>query len=110
MTQVERALEEFMESFRQSDVCREYEAQKEKIKQYPDVKAKIDEFRRRNFELQSSVPEDRLMDELERFQNEYESFREIPMVRDFLAAELDYCRTLQDVIARVSDEFMVTFE
>ena len=52
----------------------------------------------------------RLIDELDRFQQEYESFRDIPMVRDFLAAELAYCRTLQEILATIGDELMVNFE
>lgn len=110
MTQLDKDLQTFIEAFRNSDVCKEYERQIEKIKQFPDLKAKIDEFRRRNYELQSSVPQDRLIDELDRFQQEYESFRDIPMVRDFLAAELAYCRTLQEILATIGDELMVNFE
>lgn len=110
MTQIEQMLDDFMRVFRESDVCKNYEEQKAKIKNYPEMRDKINEFRRRNFEIQTSVPQDRLLDEMDCFQKEYETFTEIPMVRDFLASELEYCRTLQEIIAFINDELMVTFE
>ena len=80
----------------------EYEFQKEKIKRIPELKALIDDFRMKNFELQNSPQNDNLMEAVERFQREYESFMENPLVADFLQAELAFCRLMQDVNASIT--------
>ena len=67
--------------------------QRERVKQYPDLKKQIDEFRRRNFEMQNS--EDLVFEKIEFFEKEYEDFRDNPLVADFLEAELAFCRMMQ---------------
>lgn len=80
----------------------EYEFQKEKIKRIPELKARIDDFRKKNYELQNSPQSDNLMEAVERFQKEYESFMENPLVADFLQAELAFCRLMQDVNVHIT--------
>ena len=43
-----------------------------------------------------------VFEKIEAFEREYEDFREQPMVADFLAAELAFCRMMQ----RNNDEIM----
>ena len=62
-----------------------------------DLKRQLDQFRMRNYELQTKHCPDNLYDEMDCFQREYEQFREIPLVHDFLAAELALCRLVQEV-------------
>ena len=40
---------------------------------------------------------------IEAFEKEYRDFRENPLVNDFLAAELAFCRMLQNNNARITD-------
>jgi len=69
---------------------------------YPELKAKIDEYRERNFLIQTSE-DGNTLEQLEAFENEYSDFRENPMVSDFLAAELDFCRMMQSVNLRITE-------
>lgn len=57
--------------------------QKSKVKENPDLKRQLDQFRMRNYELQTKHCPDNLYDEMDCFQREYEQFREIPLVHDF---------------------------
>ena len=59
-----------------------------------------DDYRRRNYELQTSADID--FDKLDRFEKEYENFRSDPLVSDFLAAELAFCKRMQEIETRIT--------
>ena len=63
--------------------------------------AQIDEFRAKNFEMQTG--KDMVFEKIEAFEKEYRDFRENPLVNDFLAAELAFCRLIQNNNARIAD-------
>lgn len=79
-----------------------YRAELDKVLQIPDLKAQIDEYRKRNYELQSRPDID--FDKLDRFEKEYENFRSNPAVSDFLAAELAFCKRMQAIETRITVE------
>lgn len=99
MNTIDSAAEEFIRAIRDTDTYKSYRAELEKVKREPGLKAQIDDYRKRNFEFQSSLDND--FNKLDRFEKEYESFRANPLVSDFLAAELDLCRMMQRVNARI---------
>lgn len=90
---MQQALRAYIDEILKSDQYLEYVRQKEKVKQFPELKKQIDEFRARNFEMQ--IGKDMVFEKIEAFEKEYEDFRENPLVSDFLAAELALCRMLQ---------------
>lgn len=90
-------------AIRNTDVYREYERQKEKVSRIPELKAQIDEYRIRNFEMQSMTDDGELFHKIEDFEREYEKFRENPLVADFLDAELALCRMVQTINMRVTE-------
>lgn len=84
---------------------KEYQAflrEKEKVARFPELKQKINEYRLKNYELQNSTNDDELFDKMEEFDREYEEFRDDPLVSDFLEAELDFCRMMQDMNLRIT--------
>ena len=99
MNQVEEAAEALADALLNSDIYQEYKSKLDQVKQYPDLKRQIDEFRMRNYELQQSP--DYAFDKMEQFQREYQTFRDDPLVSDFLAAELAFCRMVRDVENRL---------
>lgn len=101
MNTVDEAVEGLLDAILNSDVYKEYIQSLEKVKQYPELKKQIDEYRMRNFELQQSP--DYAFDKMEQFQREYQSFRENPLVSDFLASELAFCRMVQDIECRLAE-------
>ena len=96
---VENSMEKLIESILESETYKEYDRQRIKVNQNPELKAQIDEFRHRNYEFQNN---NTTFDKIEEFEREYAGFREIPLVSDFLAAELAFCRLMQDINIRIT--------
>ena len=106
MNEVEEAVDRLANALLNSDGYLEYKSKLEQVKKDPELKRQIDEFRMRNYELQQSP--DYAFDKVEQFQREYQAFRDNPLVSDFLAAELAFCRMVQGIENRLSG--MITFE
>lgn len=101
MSKLDSALERLIEEILESKEYREYDMQRKKVNQFPELKAQIDEFRSRNFLLQTS--DDTAFEKIDEFEKEYSDFRENALVSDFLAAELAFCRMMQDINLRVTE-------
>ena len=110
MAQLDKELGTFIEAIKNTEAYKEYQQQKERMRAYPDLKAKIDEYREKNYRLQNSENRDSLFEEIDNFILEYERFREIPMVHDFLEKELAYCRMIQQINDELLKAFAVDFE
>jgi len=102
MTELNVAVEKLIDIIRDTEVYAEYERQKEKVNRIPDLKAQIDTFRIRNFEIQNLSDDADVFQKIEDFEREYESFRENPIVSDFLSAELALCRMMQEINIRLT--------
>ena len=99
---VNQAVEQMVQAIRNTDAYLEYQKQLARVKEQSELKRQIDEFRTRNFELQTS--KDTNFDKLDQFIRENEAFRENPLVSDFLAAELAFCRMMQEIGLYVTDQ------
>lgn len=102
MNNVEAAVEQMICTIRESSVYKDYKQKLEEVNKDPELKRQLDEYRTRNFELQNSA--DCAFEKLEQFEKEYEDFRENPLVEDFLAAELAFCRMMQYIGNRITEE------
>lgn len=110
MLEIQADLDLFIDKLKKTKVYQEYEEQKNRIKENPELKQQVDEFRRKSYELQSRNYSENLYDEMDRFQREYEEFREIPQVHDFLSAELALCRMIQKLTAEIAEAVLQDFE
>lgn len=99
---VNEAVEQLIGAIRNTDAYLEYQRQLAYVKEQPELKRQIDDFRTRNFELQTS--KDTSFDKIDQFTRENEAFRENPLVSDFLAAELAFCRMMQEIGLYVTDQ------
>lgn len=99
---VNQAVEQMVQAIRNTDAYMEYRRQLGRIKEQPELKKQIDDFRTRNFELQTS--KDTNFDKIDQFTRENEAFRENPLVSDFLAAEWAFCRMMQEIGLYVTDQ------
>ena len=87
-----------------SDIYRNYLAQNSKVESDPELKRRIDDFRRENFEIQQNYQGDELDKKMDDFEMRYASFRRNPLVEQFLAAELAFCRLIQEIENKVESE------
>lgn len=98
------AAKKFANQIMISDTYKEYLFQREKIKKQPELYEKVNEFRQRNFDLQNAPEGEDLFERMEVFEEEYERFRENPLVDDFLEAEITFCRMMQDVYVLLAEQ------
>lgn len=100
MNDFDLAVDSYIMAIRNTETYQNYVRERDRVKQYPELKAQIDDFRKRNYELQSSPDTD--FHKIDQFERDYEDFRENPMVDDFLAAELAFCRMMQKANMQVT--------
>lgn len=101
MNNIDRSLQQLIDDVLASDIYHAYKVQCARIKEQPELKKQVDEYRARNLELQTN--ETTTFEQIDRFEREYAGFRDIPMVEDFLAAELAFCRLLQNINLRLTE-------
>lgn len=101
MADIYEVVGELIDTIKASPVYLDYVREKERVKKHPQLKEQIDEYRKRNFELQSMAQDDELFDKIEQFEKEYEEFLENPLVNDFLEAEVAFCRMIQEITGRI---------
>lgn len=106
MASIEQATDRFVADVLISDEYLAYKRELDRLKEFPELKQQVDEFRKKNYELQ--LRGDLNFDKLDQFEQEYEIFRQNPLVSEFLQVELDLCRALQRVTMRVTEA--VSFE
>ena len=100
--EMRKAVNQFLNEFQNSSAFRDYKYQKERIKKVPGMKERINEFRVKRFEFQNYQGED-LFEKIDEFQREYQSFKEQPIVREYLAAELEICRLVQEINSAIDE-------
>lgn len=95
------------EDIRNSATYHEYIRQRDRIRQDPELYEKVNLFRRKNYEIQSSDSSSDLFDAVEKIHanQDYNDFRRNPLVDSFLGAELALCRLMQEacgiVVSRI---------
>ena len=94
--EMKKALEHFLDDFQESAAFKDYKYQQKRIKKIPGMIQRINEYRARRFEFQKYTGED-LFEKIDEFQREYQQFKEEPLVREYLQAELEICRLVQEI-------------
>ncbi|MCI9531778.1 MAG: YlbF family regulator [Lachnospiraceae bacterium] len=94
--QLEEILKNLVSTVRESEEYKEYRRLQELIHQDPGKERAVNEFRRRNFELQKRKDVD-LFTEVDRLEQEFAPLRAEPYVNEYLAAELAICRIVQHI-------------
>lgn len=101
---VVKAVDNLVEEIKKSNTYMEYDFQRDKLKKQPEIFNRVQEYRQRNFDLQNGSQGEDLFEKMDAFEKEYEEFLEIPLVDDFLNAELAFCRMMQEVNLRITTE------
>ena len=105
---LENATASYVKAIRDTAVYKKYCEQLERLKRNPEQYQKVNELSRRNFEIQNTAQKDELFDKMDAFEQEFEKFREDPVVDEFLRAELAFCRMMQEVNLYITEA--VNFE
>ena len=101
MNELDRAVLMYIMAIKNTEIYQNYARERDRVRQYPELKAQLDDFRRRNYELQISADTD--FHKIDQFEMDYEDFRENPIVDEFLAAELAFCRMIQKANMQITE-------
>lgn len=105
MSRVDECIGNLIEALKESAEYQNYQEMLERIKQDPEKREKVNEFRKRSYLLQNSRdPQIDLFTEIDRLQEESVPLRAQPDVSEFLAAELAICRMVQHINYRLIQE------
>lgn len=99
-----RVAMDFIREIKGSEEFLEYKAGLAKIQADTDLYDKVNEFRKKNYMLQHAEDSEDYIERLEELEREFEDIRAVPMVDDFLAAELGFCKMMQEINQLVWDE------
>ena len=102
MSELENVVDSMINAIKNTKEYQNYLREKEKISRFPDVAQQINEYRIKNYELQSMTSKEELFNKIDDFDREYEKFKEDPLVSDFQEAELDFCRMMQNITMTVT--------
>ena len=101
---VQRAVLDFVRFIKETEVYKKYAYQLSLLRENPERLQQVNEYRRKNYEIQRTTQVDELFDKMSAFEKEYEKFREDPLVEDFLRAELAFCRMMQEINSFITEE------
>lgn len=99
---VSEKVEELVNAIKDSTEYRKFQEAEQQVSSVPGLAEKVREFCWNNFELQNSEAED-LYERMEEFEDRYREFRSDPIVAQYLERELQMCRMLQGINARITD-------
>jgi cell fate (sporulation/competence/biofilm development) regulator YlbF (YheA/YmcA/DUF963 family) len=102
--QILEAAKTYIREVKQSPEYQEYVSRLEEIKQQEEIYTKVNEFRKKNYELQSSESSERLLELVDELERELDGLHKLPLAESFLAAELDFCRKMQEANALIAKE------
>lgn len=101
MDKIQMSVDSLIGAIKDGEAYQKYVECEEKLKEQPELRSKIDEFRAAVFRFNNDDSNEDLFEEIDRFEREYRDFRMNPIVNEFLEAELDVCKLLQRVANRI---------
>lgn len=94
---VEKCTRELLEALRECEEYRMFEESKARMKERPELREKMDEFRKKVYLIQNSNTSIDMLDEMSKLFKERQAIYEEPLVAEYMEAELHMCRLLQKI-------------
>lgn len=101
MKVIEQKTRELIDCIKDSRYYKTYEESLGKITNKPEIRSRVDEYRARTFRLFNDTNGVDLFEETDRIEKEHRELRKIPEVNEFLDAEIELCRLLKEMEARI---------
>lgn len=95
MDEITRCTGLLLQAIRESEAYLAFQHAAGKLKETPELKKRIDEFRRNSYQLQNSRNSEELYDEVIVQEREFQELSKDPVVHEYLTAELRLCRIIQ---------------
>lgn len=101
--EVQAVIREFVNRMKESDEFCSYREAASELALYPIWKSRVQELRKKNYQLQNSGKETDLYVALERLQEEYKDIYSNAVTANFLNAEVAVCRIIQQLNEELID-------
>ena len=111
MGRIDELKAELIQAVLDSEEYREYKRLEAEVSKNADLKRAIDEFRRRNFEIQYNDEIQEIDENISQLEAQYADMRNQGLAKSYFSAELCLCRPVQDVCVSLVDavDFDVDF-
>jgi len=97
MEQIKPALDQFITALKETDTYRNFETQKKILSQDPELKRRLDDWRRENYRFMQEADGDRIYEESDRMAREWDEICQDERAFDYLIAEHAYYKMIQDI-------------
>jgi len=97
MEQIKLCTDALVEAIQKSEAYQRFLDVKRKVDDHPELRTKLNDFRKRSYELQNRKDNNEFYREMERFEIEYHEIRKDPVISEFLQCEVEICRIMQHV-------------
>lgn len=103
MSEVFEALNQLVTAVGRDEVFQTFEKNRKEIEKSQELVEKINEYRQKNYFIQTKLAGKELDSATERLEKEYEELRNNPTVRSYLNAEVSLCRMLKEISESLLD-------
>lgn len=104
LQQLQEATDHLISVLKQTEIYKVYKMQCSKVNKQQDIKSRVDEYRQKNFLVSNGdLSGEEILSEQEKLMEEYSDILNNPIVTDFLAAELELCRMVQNVNLQLTE-------
>ena len=100
---IDENISSLLEAFKESPEYVEFQKQNEILKQKPELKKRVDDFRGDNYRVQNECGSDNLFDVVEQMGRESAELRRHPEVNAYLDAELALCKMMQKICVKLAE-------
>lgn len=106
MDDIMKKTDDFVDAIRQTEVYLSYKEVELQLKEKPKIMAKVEEFRKRSFEIQISHKYGHYnsYEQIIALKHENEELLSEPVVKKFLDAELKLTKLMSKVYGRIADD------
>lgn len=107
MNSLENATNEFIAQIKNTEEYKQYVIHKDKIERFGELKARINQYRKDNFVLQTTIEDDNMFEKLEEFEQKYADINDNPLVNDFLSAEVAFCQMVRNAYLSITEALKI---
>lgn len=103
MSEVADISKQLNEAIKASETYRNYQASRKLLCEHPDLAHSLNEFKKKNSDIQNNPSIENPYDEVVGLFNEYDAIVHDTIVNDFLRAERRLCRMLKNMYEEIAD-------
>ena len=103
MQEIDKLTRQMQEAIKNSFEYKEYMRLNELINRNPDVRQRVDELRRENFEINNCAEDVDIIAASDALNEKYNDLREVENVSQYLASEICLCRMIAEICRNIVD-------